>query len=386
MNNIVVVGGGSAGMALAGLLANQDFDVVLVEPTPAPAEVSLTYDLRTVALTPASMQLLNSLPMDWGSLRHELYTRMQVEDADASSSLAFEARELGEPYLGCLVENKVLNAGLRGALTSLRVPVLQASVTTLGLGGGRRQVYLDQGQVLQTSLLVAADGALSRIRQQLGLAVVEHDYRQSALVSTVQFAEGHAHTAWQRFDQGYPLALLPLASPGLGYCSLVWSLPTKTAEDWSQEPEDIFIARLQAVAPSKRGGILSLGGRATYPLLARHATSYVAPHAVLVGDTAHTIHPLAGQGLNLGLSDVRVLVEELMRARQRGLALGHASVLARYQRRRQGDNQATQLAMTWLQRAFAGQSPAWRVMLGKGLSLLDQQPLLKGWLARQAMR
>ncbi|NNM50877.1 MAG: 2-octaprenyl-3-methyl-6-methoxy-1,4-benzoquinol hydroxylase [Pseudomonadales bacterium] len=386
MNDIVVVGGGSAGMTLAGLLANQDIGVVLVEPKPAAADITGTYDLRTVALTPASMHLLKGLPMDWDSLRHELYRRMRVEDADASSHLTFDARELGEPYLGCLVESKVLNAGLRRALQSLRVPILEQSVTTLGLTEGQRHVHLDQGHVLQTPLLVAADGALSRVRQHLGLAVAEHDYRQSALVSVVQFAVGHAHTAWQRFDQGYPLALLPLASPGSGFCSLVWSLPTETAEAWSQEPEEIFAARLQTVCPPERGCIVSLGARATYPLVARHAASYVAPQAVLVGDTAHTIHPLAGQGLNLGLSDVRVLVEELVRARERGLAFGHASVLARYQRRRRGDNQSTQHAMSWLQRAFAAQSPAWRVILGEGLSLLDQQPLLKGWLARQAMR
>lgn len=382
-HDIVIIGGSSAGMTAAALLAEADFAVALVEPTAGP-EPGGALDKRTVALTAHSVQLLDRLGFPWEQRRYCDWRQVVVEEADSPVPLHFRAEDTGRASLGRLVEIPELNSGLRQIIAAQEIQVYQEAAREMREQPAGVQVLLSQGQVLEAGLVVAADGAESWVRQQLGIGLTWHDYQQQAIVAVVTCNRPHAHRAWQRFTHGFPLAFLPMAASGAAQYSLVWSLPTAEATRLMCLSDADFITELQKNMARELGQIQQISQRCSFPLVARHALSYYAMKAVLVGDSAHTIHPLAGQGLNLGLADVEVLAEELLRARQRRLPLAHLSVLQRYQRRRQADNQRMQDGMTALQRLMGTKAPLLRVLRGQTWSCIERQPWLKGLILDMA--
>lgn len=394
--DVLVVGAGIAGSALAVALSGQGLRIALVEardlpPDPGPPAPGLAgFDVRVSALTPRSIGFLDRLAA-WSAIekyRACPYRHMTVWDAEGTGRIDFDSAELGLPTLGTLVENSAVTAAL--ATRVRRAPDIEVlaprRLERAQRGADGIVVTLDDGTRCQASLTVGADGARSPLRDLLGFATREWSYAQQAIVATVETAQYHADTAWQRFLPDGPLALLPLPdSAGRHYCSIVWSLDDAVVEPVLALEDDAFRDALGDASEHCLGNILATSPRAAFPLRQRHAVSYVEPGVALVADAAHTIHPLAGQGINLGLADVDELARVVLEAGQRGLPPGALSVLQRYQRQRKGSNLAMMAAMDGFRHLFGSRRLAVRWLRNVGLRQADALPPLKKRLMRQAM-
>ncbi|MCR8922185.1 UbiH/UbiF/VisC/COQ6 family ubiquinone biosynthesis hydroxylase [Dasania sp. GY-MA-18] len=398
--DLIIVGAGLAGAALACVVAqaNKELRIAMVEAQTLPAEPpSLAqavqgFDPRVSALTLASQQLLQGIGV-WPAIisqRAEAYSHMQVWDAEGTGSVSFEAAEVNQPCLGYIVENRITLSALLNTLKGLaNVQCFNpAKVAALESEPQQRCLRLEDGQRLSAPLMVAADGANSLLRQQAGFAVREWDYQHRAIVATVQTELPHQHTAWQRFLPQGPLAFLPLAAAAEAdshFCSIVWSAVPEYAQQLMALDDQTFAQQLAAAFEHKLGAVQALSQRYSFPLQQRHAVDYIQPGLALVGDAAHSIHPLAGQGINLGFSDVAVLAEEILRASQRGLALADYSILQRYQRRRKADNLSMMLAMDGFKRLFAETNIALRWLRNTGMNSFNRSPAIKRKIMRSAM-
>jgi 2-octaprenylphenol hydroxylase len=400
--DIVIVGGGIAGSALAAALAGSSLQVAVVEAAaisdvaPACSREVNDFDSRVSALTPASQDFLEGLGA-WprmAAIKVSPYQKMHVWDADGTGAIDFSAAEMRQPRLGHIVENRVSVWALRQILgKAANITLLdgytvaellpRAGVNVAGEAG--YSLLLGDGSQLDTGLVVAADGALSSIRRFAGFNTREWDYQHVATVTTVATEFSHQQTAWQRFLPEGPLAFLPLASADQKQCSIVWSAAPELAEQIRVMDDARFCDALGAAFEHRLGRILHAAPRASYPLRQRHATRYYKAGLVLVGDAAHTIHPLAGQGINLGLKDVEVLSQELLRAVEHGLAPGLPAVLSRFQRRRMADNLTMMLAMDGFKRLFSQRNLGVRWLRNTGMKQMNRMPLVKRQIMQQAM-
>lgn len=401
--DIAVVGAGMVGLTQAALLAvrHPQLQVAVLEAGDLPQISTGIYDPRVVALTQASQELLEEVGA-WPSIvgRACPYTEMRVWDADGTGSVRFNSRDVQLPNLGHIVENNVVVSALLERIDAL--PNVEL-VTGFRLESWWRDCGLwylqprtdrvnviegleEDREILRTRLLVGADGARSKVRELLRIRTRDTPYQQTALVCVARCKTPHKHTAWQRFLKSGPLAFLPLA--GLGddnHCAVVWSADEALARELLMLDDSAFALNLEKAFESHLGRIESVSERFSFPLRARHAESYYGPGAVLIGDAAHSIHPLAGQGANLGLQDVRAFSEEIGRALHRGLEPANPSVLSRYQRRRRGDNAATLKAMSTFKSLFGAGDLHWRWLRNTGLSVVDASPLLKKRIILRAM-
>lgn len=396
--DILVVGGGMTGSALALGLSRQGWKTALVESASAASARADTaaansvndFEPRVSAISVASQALLEDLGV-WAcvaSHRHCPYQAMTVWDGDGTGSIHFEAAELQVRSLGTIVENRHLVQALFLGLEQSDVEIFDnIQVTGWCEQGGERGVRLEDGRRLNATLVVAADGGNSRMRHWVGLPTREWDYDQQAIVCTVETSQTHQFTAWQRFSSTGPLAFLPLQSEAGDhhFCSIVWSQDTAEARRLMALDDDEFISALEMAIEQRLGTIQAVSRRFAFPLRQRHAKDYVRPGFALVGDAAHTIHPLAGQGANLGYSDVAVLLEELARSRKAGLKPDNEQVLARYQRRRKGDNLAMMAAMEGFKQLFARDELPLRWLRNTGMRWLDRLGPVKNRLAAEAM-
>ncbi len=401
--DVIVVGAGLVGSACVAALtqpALAGLRVCWVAPvTPAPALASTgpdRFDTRVVALTEASRQLLERLGA-WHALPAGSacpYTHMHVWDGEGTAAIDFDSAELRVPALGHIVENGRLGQALSAALLAdsnadsqlRRFP--QSVANLLRAGEAVTGVELDDGSCIDAPLVIAADGAASPLRTLAELPVREWSYEQKALIATVQMEKPHQHTAWQRFMATGPLAFLPLQDTDAReqhYCSIVWSADTPLADALMAEDDTRFRHTLARAFEERLGAVLAVGKRHAIALQQRHARRYYLPGLVLVGDAAHSIHPLAGQGVNLGLLDVECLAAELMRARTRGLGTGEEATLKRYQRQRMAHNLTMMAAMETFKRSFGARQPALVWGRNRALSLAAGLPPLKNTLARFAM-
>ena len=394
--DIVIVGSGLAGSSLALALSGQRLRVGVIEGGPLPEVNELPepglegYDARVSALTPASQDFFNSLGV-WQAIRElrvSPYRAMSVWDAEGSGQIDFHCDELAAPVLGHLVENRIIVSCLIEAIRQAGdIDLINpARLEGFEQDDNGVQVTLDNGQQLQAGLLVAADGALSKVRQLAGFQTREWDYGHKALAATVQTELDPEQTARQSFLSSGPLALLPMNSVnGKHYCSIVWSSHPELADELCELSEEAFCLRLERAFESRLGKILGTSKRIAFPLRQRHAVDYVQPHIALVADAAHTIHPLAGQGINLGLQDVSVLAEEILKANQRGEDLGSLAVLKRYQRRRKQDNLVMMAAMDGFKRLFEQDALPVRWLRNQGMGWMGAVPGLKKNIMRHAM-
>lgn len=391
--DVIVVGGGLVGSLFALLLtqdaAARDLRVAVIEgescPMPPP---DAPFDLRVSALTRASEALIVRAGCGEGlsAQRQCRFTDMHVWDADGTGEVHFSARASGESHLGTMIENRILQALLaeRLATASSRLHVLcPARVQALTRERDGWQVALADGRRLQAPLLVGADGARSRVRAAAGIATRDRDYGQQGLVCTVTVSRPHAATAWQRFLPQGPLAFLPLADPH--QCSIVWTLPAAEAADKLALPDAVFMAALSEAFEHRLGEVTAVGPRAAFPLVARHAEHYTQDGLALIGDAAHSIHPLAGQGLNLGLLDAAALADEMLAVLRSGLPAHHPRALSRYSRQRRGDNARMLHAMTGFERLFASDDLHLRILRNAGMRLFDRATPLKHAVMRAAM-
>ena len=399
--DVAIVGSGIAGSALACALNNTDLKVVVIEggrlPEAAPScDDDLNgFDPRVSALTLASEKFLSTMAV-WPAieaLRAQPFSDMFVWDGESTGSIRFGATEIGQSHLGTLVENRVLVYSLIEQLQmSPNVKFLQG-VKVRGIhpldkaDSCRYAIELDQSREVRAKLIVGADGANSFVRQSLDFATREWDYGHHGIVCTIQTEKPHANTAWQRFIHTGPCALLPLPDGPNGehFCSIVWSAQIDEANRLMALTDDEFCQTLTEATEACLGRVVGASRRFSFPLRQRHAVDYVKPGVALVADAAHTIHPLAGQGINLGLQDVRVLAEEILRARRCGHHIGDLRVLSRYQRRRKGDNLLMMSVMEGFKRLFEQESLAVTLVRSIGMTGMGKAGVLKRQIMKQAM-
>ncbi|PCH62961.1 MAG: 2-octaprenyl-3-methyl-6-methoxy-1,4-benzoquinol hydroxylase [SAR86 cluster bacterium] len=412
--DILIVGGGMVGASLACLLGESDLSIGLIDSRVfdgsniACQQTPLKFDARVSAITAASKQLFENIGV-WQSitaLRCSPYEHMKVWDADGTGAIHFSAADLQQEELGHIVENSVILASLYKRLESLPdVQIISpASIESLQRLSHGQDDFSTQGMVelkshdqrqFRAKLVVAADGANSNIRQLANFATKQWDYDHQAIVTTVRTEHPHKGTALQRFMESGPLAFLPLSVKSVNteagegvdqhYCSIVWSCIPAMAERLLALDDAQFSEELAQHIEHHLGAVQWLGPRFSFPLRQRHSLDYVQENIVLVGDAAHTIHPLAGQGVNLGLLDVTALSEEIMAAVNKGRDFSELRVLQRYQRRRKGHNLGMMWAMEAFKRVFAESSLPVRWLRNTGMSSIDNMPMLKNTLARRAM-
>jgi len=382
---VAVVGGGMVGAAAALALAKAGFSTALLEARePTPWHAGDEVDLRVVGLAPSSIGLLDSLGV-WTSIRDARsspYAHMHVWDGESGAAIDFAAADEGRDLLGYIVENNLVQWTLWQALEASGVRRLcPAEVRGFEVREDRVVLDLADGESLSARLLVAADGAASPLRGMAGIATHGRDYAQRAVVAHVATERVHEATAWQRFLAGGPLALLPLAD---GRSSVVWSLPEEEARRVLALDDAAFTAELGIASDFRLGRIVGSTRRAAFPLRLQLAGSYQSDRFVLLGDAAHAVHPLAGQGVNLGLRDVVELRDTLRAARDAGRDIGAAHVLRRYARRRRSADTLDARGFDALARIYAWQSPPLVAARALGVCLLDRSTPLKRRIAEHA--
>lgn len=383
--DIAVVGGGMVGAATALALARAGFATALLEARP-PSEwrVQDEVDLRVVGLAPSSIALLEDLGI-WTSIRDARacpYAHMHVWDAENGAAIDFDAAHEGHDLLGYIVENNLVQWTLWQALEAAGVQRLcPATVKDFEVRSDRVVLELADSESLSVRLLVAADGAGSPLRERAGIATRGRDYGQRAIVAHVATERPHTGTAWQRFLPAGPLALLPLAD---GRSSVVWSLPEAEARRIQSLDDEAFLNELGIASDFRLGRITAATPRAAFPLKLQLADTYQADRFVLLGDAAHTVHPLAGQGVNLGLRDVIELRDTLIAARDAGRDIAGAHVLRRYARRRRSADTLDAYGFDALARVYAWQSLPLVAARGLGVRVLDHLTPLKRRIAAHA--
>ncbi|WP_268990222.1 UbiH/UbiF/VisC/COQ6 family ubiquinone biosynthesis hydroxylase [Dyella monticola] len=383
--DIAVVGGGMVGAAAALALSRAGFSTALLEARPpSPWQPEDDVDLRVVGLAPSSIRLLDELDV-WTSIRDARacpYAHMCVWDAQNGAAIDFNAADDGRDQLGYIAENNLVQWTLWQALEAAGVQRLcPATVKDFETRADRVALALADDESVTVRLLVAADGATSPLRERAGITTRGRDYTQRAVVAHVSTERPHAHTCWQRFLPTGPLALLPLAD---GRSSIVWSLPEQEAQRVLSLDDEAFRAELGIASDFRLGRITGATRRAAFPLKLQLANTYHAERFVLLGDAAHVVHPLAGQGVNLGLRDVAELRDTLVAARDAGSDIGLPSVLRRYARRRRSEDTLDAYGFDALARIYAWQGPPWVAARGLGVRIVDRLLPLKRRLAAHA--
>jgi 2-octaprenylphenol hydroxylase len=385
--DITIIGGAMVGAALACSLRGKGWRVALIEGQPPRRDWPAgEVDLRVSALSRASQRILERLGA-WPRMRElgvSPYREMVVWDAVGRGSIHFDSADIGEADLGHIVENRVTRLALWEQLeqTPDVTLICPAAVQSVEADEARAVVTLDDGRQIETRLLVGADGRESIVRSTLGIACTSKAYDQRAIVANVEVGHWHRETAWQRFLPTGPLAFLPLAD---GRCSIVWSAEEQRANKLLALDDAAFSTELEEAIEQRLGSILSIGPRASFPLRLQHAKEYVRPRAVLIGDAAHTVHPLAGQGVNLGFLDVAALADALDHARTKGRDIGSLHILRRYERARRGDNAAMLTAMDMFKHTFSNRNPALAATRSLGLFAADHIGPIKRAFMEQAM-
>jgi len=384
--DIIIAGGGMVGASLACALAGQGFSITLLERRqPVLQWPTDSHDIRVSAISRASQNIFDNLHA-WTEMQQKRitpYEQMRVWES-GNAELSFHAADIGEPDLGHIIENRVIQAALWTRMSeleniSVRCP---ASITGLKTDEDTPEVTLNDGTQLSASLIVAADGAGSSLRDLAGISTGGWGYDQTAVVCTVQAEYGNQASCWQRFMPTGPLALLPMDAD---LFSIVWSTTPAHSDELLQLPIEEFDAALTRASEARLGQLSLQGERGAFPLKLQHAKQYIKPGLALVGDAAHVIHPLAGQGVNLGLLDMAELVDVLLRARDKRHPLGCLHTLRRYERGRKGENIAMQGAMDVFKRGFSNDITPLRLIRNIGMGLTQRSLPLKNLLIRNAM-
>lgn len=391
--DVLIAGAGLAGASLALALSREGFAVTLVDPQPFEAQLAPAFDGRSTAIAFSTFRMLHTLGLGEDLAPHACrMDRILVTDgrrpgaaarAPSAAFLRFDAAEIGDATggepLGYMVENRRLRVALARALDATDVTVrAPVGVTAVETGIGRSIVTLGDGSQVRAALVVGAEGRRSVVRDAAGIGVIRQPYGQSGVVATVRMADPHGNVAHEYFLPGGPFAILPLTDQR---ASLVWTEPTRAAEALRSASDMAFLAHLTRRFGDFLGEVRPEGPRFVYPLELSLATAMVAPRIALIGDAAHGVHPVAGQGLNMGLKDVAALAEVLTEARMLGEDIGAEPVLDRYAQWRRFDTVALTLAFDAFVRLFSNDIAPVRAVRDLGMAAVNRiAPLRRAFM------
>jgi 2-octaprenylphenol hydroxylase len=384
---VIVVGGGMVGAAAACALAHGGVSVALLDRhNPERQWPKEPIDNRVSALTKASQNILETLGAWPGMARRGVcaYRDMRVWDARGDGELHFDCADTEFNELGHLVENRVTVAALWDVLDTLPSAhcITPAKVARTQLTDHGRQVRLEDGRCLKADLVIAADGRESALRNMAGIDVTGWDYDQDGLVATVTTEKSHQATAWQRFLEEGPLAFLPLDN---GQSSIVWTLSTKTAKSYLALNDADFLQALEQASGGILGKMLAVGPRAAFPLRFQYANRYADQHLALVGDAAHAMHPLAGQGANAGLLDAAAIAQLVIEAKRQRRPLAGSGYLRRYERWRKGDNLMMMASMDVLNKTYGVSLQPFISLRSAGMNWINHTVIVKAYFNHYAM-
>lgn len=385
--DVVIVGAGAVGTALACTLRNSGMKIALVDVRePKTFAAAAEVDLRVFALSPTSRNILESLGA-WQTIQSQrlaAYTEMHVWDATGSGCIHFDCADVGEPALGYIVENGLMQHALRMQLQSAHnvTAIHPATPESVVIDSQAATLTLRDGRRLHARLLVAADGAGSATRKLVGIETHSASYGQTAIVAHVATLKPHCHTAWQRFLPTGPIALLPLMD---GRSSVVWSLDNARATEVQRLDDAGFCAAVTTASDAILGQVTASTPRSGFPLLRMHTREYVRTRFALIGDAAHAMHPLAGQGVNMGFKDMAAFGAIILDAHQRHRDIGDLGVLRRYQRARTGENLAMITALDGFKRLFSNEIAPLTWLRNTGLFAVDRFTPLKSAFMRRGM-
>ncbi len=378
--DVVVAGAGMIGCTCAVAIAQSGVRVALVDPGPINFKHSRPNEIRVSAINLATENILRALGA-WSVLKAESlspFRQIDVWDAGSSGQITFSAADAGLTRKGHIIENDAITR-----LSKLNTVSCFAgdSIKTCDTDHGGISITLNSKEKLKAKLLVGADGAESRVRSLADISVEKTPFNHQAIVATVSTELPHRETARQRFSDTGPLAFLPLQD---GSSSIVWSCSPQRFDELNGLDDAAFSAALTEAFENRLGTITLASSRSSFPLINQHANQYIAPRIVLVGDAAHTIHPLAGLGANLGFADAAALAEVIDNAHHTGKDIGIRPLLRRYERWRRGENRLTAKTMDVFYHTFGTNRPGIQSLRGAGLNLVDKTSLAKDFFMQYA--
>jgi len=383
--DVIIAGGGITGLTLACALRDTGLRIGVIDQR-EPVAFTQDYALRVSAINRASLEVFNAAGAfdHMQQLRVSPFLEMQVWDSTGTGQIHFDSAELGLDTLGYIIENNVVQLALQQVVQQTETIdwLCPAEIESLDISEELKLVRLTDGTALTAKLIVGADGANSIVRHAMGVELVRKPYQQQAIVCTVATEYEHQQTAWQCFLPTGPLAFLPLAD---GSCSIVWSLDESQVEQMMALDDEAFSERLGESFEYRLGSVKAVSARAVFPLGHGHVDCYVQQGLALIGDAAHNIHPLAGQGANLGIMDAACLAQVITDALQAQRQWSAVHTLRKYERRRKGDNRLMEATMTGFKHLFGNGNPLLTEIRNIGLNAADHAGPIKQMLINQAL-
>lgn len=392
--DIVIVGAGMVGSTLALALKDSGLSIIVLESkavTYKQFTPDTPFEPRVSAISIASQRVLQHVNAWSGVLARRLspYSQMYVWDGSGTGYIDFDAMSVHQPILGHIIENRVIQDALLEQLEEANETITllpEVELESLERTSEGWNLFLKDQLQIKAKLVVGADGARSKVRQLTEIKMREWDYFHHAVVTSVCCEKPHQKTAWQRFTDDGPLAFLPLSLEGDEYwCSIVWSLPPDKAEQIVALDDEAFCKKLSEAFEYKLGKVEHADLRLSIPLRQRHAKRYIQQGLAVIGDAAHVIHPLAGQGVNLGFMDAAALAETLLAAVANAKDISSVNVLGRFERNRMPHNLGMMAAMETFERLFQADPLPFRWIRNTGLKMVNQLPEAKALFIRRAL-
>ena len=379
--DVIIVGGGMIGLSLVVELSKKmNLSVAIIDPNDCNPTINDSFHTRVSAITPSTQDFLSSINV-WDKIqRKKGFSATKVWDQNSHGHLNFYAKDEGIEYLGYIVENDLIQSALFNAIDQSKVSMINAKLLGFTKTDIGYTVNLENGESHSCKLLVGADGSQSKVRDLAEIQVTEHDYQQKAIIANIVSEKPLMNTTWQRFLSDSILAILPLSDH---QASIVWSCKEALANELEAKDKTIFNKMLSEASEYQFGVLKLESSKKSFPLVSRTAKEYVRANLALIGDAAHNIHPLAGQGANLGFSDVIELSKQLVENNDK--LLGDFHVLRKYARARRLDNELMSKTMTGLDWIYKENNEPIRWLRGYGMNLIDETPILKSFFQRQAL-
>ena len=383
--DIVIVGGGIVGLTMANCLFGLNLKIAVIERS-EPVAVTDEIHNRVSAINRAAIQLFQETGVwqQMASERLSAFKKMHVWDSAGVGQIDFDSAEFGVQALGYIIENNVIQQALKANMEASNDIdwLCPRTIKSVELTQAKHFVTLENGEQLSCQLIIGADGAESIVRQAASIDFLRKEYGQLGVVATVATELSHNQTASQCFLPSGPLAFLPLAD---GRCSIVWSLDEERANTVMSLDDDAFMRELEQAFEYKLGAVTAVSQRSAFPLAHGHVNAYVQAGLALIGDAAHTIHPLAGQGANLGIMDALCLAEVIKTALEQNRQWDALHTLRSYERQRKGDNLLMEASMSGFKALFGNDDPLLSTIRNTGLNLVNQLPMIKNQLMQHAL-